>query len=423
MYFLATRTGTWAGGRRFAAIIVAGATLAACTVPEHMTVDKGGDPRNADENVRFRTTYYFRVFDYCGNRAETATGMPDSNQILVDSLYRFRMTGKANALATQVKFESGTLKKWQIDPFGAAVVFDEDTRQFRFQSQEETAAQHRQQLATKRIDKLVALRDRLVRSNCAAGARVKIDAQIGNAVDLFGPGTSAAASTGGEGGSGTKATGAIHFKGQPAPGASVTLNGVKFTFKTVTSGPNDILIGTDVPATLKNLVKGLKKSKDERVKLAAYDQDGIASLTVTYAKPGRAGNAFALAVADASGGTKSNMRVSGLGKSLSGGGDVEPCSAGSVVRRGFQVLGPQGLATFNQDDRLILAMSTSAKPLISTLSQLSSRLLEEGPTRTEALLPLVEERLRITEARSLADVDDFDDAKVGAIIETLNTGG
>jgi hypothetical protein len=37
------------------------------TVPKHMRVDTGLHPKGQDRDVRFRTTYYFRVFDYCAD--------------------------------------------------------------------------------------------------------------------------------------------------------------------------------------------------------------------------------------------------------------------------------------------------------------------------------------------------------------------
>ena len=73
------------------------------------------------------------------------------------------------------------------------------------------------------------------------------------------------------------------------------------------------------------------------------------------------------------------------------------------ARRGFQILGPEGWRTFNQDERLILAMSSSAKPLIGALKELSSRVLNEQPSRSAMLLPLVEARLRIVRAERVLD--------------------
>ena len=101
---------------------------AGCTVPKNMRVRSGIDPRYQDDDVRFQTTYYFRVFD------------PDYQDggVQKDSLYRFRMTGKANSLSNKVHFESGILHKNEIDPFGAAVVYDKKLGRYRYISQSET---------------------------------------------------------------------------------------------------------------------------------------------------------------------------------------------------------------------------------------------------------------------------------------------
>ncbi len=80
-----------------------------------------------------------------------------------------------------------------------------------------------------------------------------------------------------------------------------------------------------------------------------------------------------------------------------GGGESLECPDKLFARRGFQVLGPEGWRTFDQDERLILAMSSSGKPLISTLNDLSNRVLNEQPSRNIALLELTRERLKVSE--------------------------
>lgn len=117
------------------AISVATIMLAGCSVaPEHH-VRTGADPRYQDRNVAFQTTYYFRVFDYCAqnNQNSNAGKYPSSG-----GLYRFRMTGKASTWANKIKFESGILKSWEIDPLGANVIFDENIGRHRFVSENET---------------------------------------------------------------------------------------------------------------------------------------------------------------------------------------------------------------------------------------------------------------------------------------------
>lgn len=97
------------------------AATAGCSMPQSMQVRSGTDPRYSDDDVRFRATLYLRVFQICQNSDDAtdfrlATGRRDQ-----DSLYRFRMTGKANALGNEVQFESGTLRSDEIDGFGRTV--------------------------------------------------------------------------------------------------------------------------------------------------------------------------------------------------------------------------------------------------------------------------------------------------------------
>ena len=100
--------------------------LSACARPPSATVNQGADPFHADKDVVFRTTYYFRVFDHCVARKVKRGKIEEVHTPLADSLYRFRMTGKAASNVSKVKFESGTLMAWEIDPFGAKVEFDPD---------------------------------------------------------------------------------------------------------------------------------------------------------------------------------------------------------------------------------------------------------------------------------------------------------
>lgn len=121
------------------------ALLSGCSswgdVPPELRVDSGIEPSHIDEQVRFRTTYYFRVLRGCPlQKTIMADSSPDSFPFvkleqgdirpLSDSLYRFRMTGKAAALFNTIHFESGILRKEQIDPFGSTVRFDPRTNSF-----------------------------------------------------------------------------------------------------------------------------------------------------------------------------------------------------------------------------------------------------------------------------------------------------
>ncbi len=117
--------------------------IAGCSdVSKSYRVDTGVFPEYQDNEVRFRTTYYLRVFDLCpvGTATDTSkykehlgflTARRDGPLELVkDSLLRFRMTGQASALFSDLHFESGVLGADEIDPFGKTVDYNESKKKF-----------------------------------------------------------------------------------------------------------------------------------------------------------------------------------------------------------------------------------------------------------------------------------------------------
>lgn len=294
--------------------------LAACSVPSSMHVRTGNDPDKVDDLVRFRTTYYFRVFDACEGVNEPAltTGQLREDsifggkkkgpfQLRTDSLYRFHMTGKGSALANRIHFESGSLRKDQIEPFGATVAYDQANGRFYFKSQEETEREARRSAKYAELSALRKLRDELKTSRGAdTTASSAVDQVITAQIELLKP-------------------------------AEVT------------------------------------------------------------ARPGATGAAVA-------------------GTQLS----VNPCPQGSVNRRGFQILGPEGWRTFDQDERLLMAMSSSAKPLVGMLQDLSSRVLNAKPTTQQVLIPLLQEQLRTREALDAAKVQlDLTTGETNSAVEAI----
>mgnify|MGYP007111983813 CR=1 FL=1 len=153
-------------------ICLAAIALSGCTswgdVPAALRVDSGLEPQHIDDQVRFRTTYYFRVLSGC--RIDTtpkdeysADSLPFMKRVrgefkpLSDSLYRFRMTGQAAALYSKVHFESGVLKKSQIDPFGSAIRYNEQTNSFLPVSADDLRADAKRQIARGEIHDLRAV--------------------------------------------------------------------------------------------------------------------------------------------------------------------------------------------------------------------------------------------------------------------------
>jgi hypothetical protein len=77
---------------------------------------------------------------------------------------------------------------------------------------------------------------------------------------------------------------------------------------------------------------------------------------------------------------------------------VDKCASGESLKRGFQVIGPQGSTLYDPDDRLIMAMSTSASPLLNQLKNISNQVLAEQPTPNNNLLNLVKARLQLSQS-------------------------
>jgi hypothetical protein len=261
-------------------------------MPEHMEVRTDIDPRNVDEDVRFRTTYYFRVFDICAGQLSDReqeigkeNGESDFTDIkhgayilMTDSLYRFRMTGKGSSIFSDIHFESGTLHRSEIDPFGSAIVFDKQLGRHRYVTQRETQDQ--------------------------AGEKADFEAVKTIIKDDF-----------------------VQLDPQIKESLKMELNDLVKNFLALhTPSKNQQNTGPNQPTQL--------------------------------------------------------------------------CPSGATAQRGFQILGPEGWRTFNQDERLIMAMATSGKPVISTMKELSARALNERDAHGEgAALPLLlQEQLRILRA-------------------------
>lgn len=104
---------------------------------------------------------------------------------------------------------------------------------------------------------------------------------------------------------GVKASGTITFADQPTADDTVTVGTTTLTFKSADPGENEVLIGTDLAATLDNLIAALPDS------VTGSKSSGV--VTITAATDGTAGNSIALA--------KSGDDITVSGATLSGGVD------------------------------------------------------------------------------------------------------
>lgn len=301
-----------------AAIPIAVATLLACgcAMPPQMKIENANDPRYEDLDARFRTTYYFRVYDPCPPTAAAGAPKPPAS----DTLYRFRMTGKAKSLTNQVHFEAGTLQATQIDPLGATVAYDERNRQFYFKSQADSQEDAQRERRLAEIERLVEL-------------------YRGYAGQAAAPVASAASA-------------------------------------------------------------GMGVFRDE------LQNSIVARIVALDPRAGHTGgDATKLGATSASGAT------AGTGASPVA---TSATPLGCAGARGFQILGPEGWRIFRQDERLLMAMSSSGKPLIGTMQEIAGRVLNDQPIEAEILLPLVREELRLTRAERVLDRYDQSKPQTGA---------
>lgn len=375
----------------------AAALISACEPARQMLVRDGQHPENIDENVRFRTTYYFRTFDYCYGK-----GILDHQASIVilpetDSLYRFRMTGKARALSDRVHFESGTLKASQIDPFGAKILYDESAGGFRFAAQEEVDAAVRRQAAREELDTLIEVLDRVKRFKTKENKtkynelrdeifdlmKISIGGLTTHGVVNGVAGQSQGAGKGPDGETLDTSAAATQLNAQVS--ALPPLEQTQFAqirSRLATEVPTARESDLDISAlSALQYLRGSIEEDDQRgEQIRAFSEGRVDDLSADVTVGMTAATEFLRA------------------KSGSPGVDSISCPEDAPVRRGFQIMGPEGWRTFNQDERLIMAMSTSAKPLINVLQEYSDRLLNAKVDAAAQNLTLTQEHLRIVRA-------------------------
>ncbi len=449
--------------------------LTACALPKSMGVRSGTEPRHEDDDVRFRVTYFYRVYDYCSHPSRAKD---DPYHIKSDSLYRFRMTGKANALFTKVHFESGTLKSYEIDPLGAAVAFDEKNGRFHFQSREQTERNANCAAVEEEMERLAG-KIKAFSSDQAANATL---------INAYNTRLTALAAS-------NACLPVTIVEKLPAPSVDNTkplrLAGSNLgevavvtpdplpIVATLTDSKNITLTVNlnDAATKLKkagNAFKGMESGMDNS---KGFTEAGDELLTITFDKLSLEGesvktdaaNKFKKSVKDAELKIKdagsslkamvkepesSSLYLSKAGANLANAGDLldeladyfsdsekvlgtnddkyipkeeflplnkmalalsqvgrnlqvaasgnransKSCNPGENLKRGFQVIGPQASSEFDPDDRLVMAMSSSASPLIGQLKDISARVLAEQQSPGDSLLELVKARLTVSKA-------------------------
>jgi len=83
------------------------------------------------------------------------------------------------------------------------------------------------------------------------------------------------------------------------------------------------------------------------------------------------------------------------------------CPDGRPAKRSFYLYGPEGVRELDPDERLLMAMSSDSKPVISLLQQMSNKQLPQQGSAGPALQDLIGERILMTDAQQ--ELDDAGD--------------
>jgi len=336
-------------------------------VPTALRVDSGLEPQHIDDQVRFRTTYYFRVLSGC--RIETtpegersADSSPFVKRVrgefkpLSDSLYRFRMTGQAAALYSQVHFESGVLKKNQIDPFGSAIRYNEQTNSFIAVSADDLQADAKRQIARGEIDDVrklyqVIKNDKSLDPTAKENLLAKVVLIIEDRLEQLKP-----------------------LRAVGVPPRAVAMDEPKESEK-----------ASDKPSAQPD-----PKTGEQAIELQAKLNEASDALASQKIKE-------KATLQDLSKTIEGRLKELEAAKSRSDAEKSFSCM-GKPSETKYYLLGPEGAKELDPSDRLLLALSLDSKPLISALQQLSERKLQTAGTELKVLEHLLDERGRIFDA-------------------------
>jgi len=333
-------------------------------VPAALRVDSGLEPQHIDDQVRFRTTYYFRVLSGCridttSEDERSADSSPFMKRVrgefkpLSDSLYRFRMTGQAAALYSKVHFESGVLKKSQIDPFGSAIRYNEQTNSFLSVSADDLQADAKRQIARGEIHDLRALYqeirdDKYLESTARETLLAKVVLIIEDRLEQLKP-----------------------LRAVSVPPRAVVID-----------KPKESAEASDKPSVQPDLKTG-EQATELQTKLNEAN-DALANQKTKEKAT----------LQDLSKTIEGRLEELDAAKSRSEAKKNASCS-GRPSETKYYLLGPEGAKELDPNDRLLLALSLESKPLIGALQQLSARKFQAAGPDLKTMERLLEERGRI----------------------------
>lgn len=437
-------------------------------VPSNMRVDTGLEPQYIDSNVRFRTTYYFRVLTGCRieptKRGERDTGSPFAKRIRGefvpqnDSLYRFRMTGQAAALFNRVYFESGVLRKEQIDPFGSTVRYNEQTNSFIPVSADDVRADARNNSAKRDIQEFRELFKSIAADNALSDeARKKFLSKLIEMIEerldmvkrfhpLSAPVAPVLAQPSSEDSSAMKLEALIdQFNDTTSKlkQAENSLKDVESKFQAAQDYVQKITqmlsearaklklseiepkeAKTDIDELSRQLAAAntnldevkseLANSKRQVTDLTSKVAAAKTQIETAQHELDTAKKHTITSLQELSKKTEALLAELGVARGVDSSQNADICNGRPSTTKYF-LLGPEGSKELDPNDRLLLALSVDSKPLISALQQLSDRKFQATGTDYKAMEALLQERGTILDAQRFlqkAEKDTGQDAGI-----------
>lgn len=369
-------------------VFIASTAIAGCSgvgdVPVGLRVDTGLEPQHIDEQVRFRTTYYFRVLEGCplepNDYTEVSRQGPFVKRIsgffmpLSDSLYRFRMTGQAAALFNKIHFESGVLRKEQIDPFGSTVRFNQKTNSFLPISADQLRSQAKGDAAMNEISRMRKLLAEFKKdTNLSEESKQAIESQLKEII--------------------------------------------RHRLEVIKTNP----LGSDTTSQI----------PDSNPPSVANAQTHVSSTTsqLESTTHSQASSAISPMSASASSSHRSATVSENDTRPRQSQKEERGCN-GQPSSKKYYLLGPEGSKELDSSDRLLMALSVDSKPLLGMLQQISEHKFQSYETSLQVMENLLGERGRVFDAqRALLGAKDLassdggssDEASLSSLAGTLRT--
>lgn len=403
------------------------------------------------------------------NDGQNSITAPTKAPFAIDSLYRFRMTGKAHPLTTRVNFESGTLTAGQIDPFGATVAFDKKNQQFYFKTQSQVQREAARENQLEELDRLVikygelkqmlfdhyraplsdtdelflnhfraAFENQPELTKCNADCQLSFEKLDQLAIEYQKLIKKSESDRNSEEKKKLedfrKALGSLSAWITKAPGSEPTdqdwdqlvdryqrLRIMVVSKPAAPAGLEDQKLLDNFRELILNqitLINGLPGGMPTMAELNQIIQTietlkgELESSSLGDEAKERMRERLNQFITDAI-----NLQLNLYGQPTTQLSQLDDAKYCQNLRRGFQILGPEGWRTFNQDERLIMAMNATGEPLIATMQELSGRVLDNQPVEAELFLPLLEEELQITHSEGA--LDKFSADEPGDIVDIL----